>query len=210
MKTTKTVWSIFRDLVNSKSIGTEITRQEILNQVEKELVEIGKTVRDYKLGTVATITDGSSATASVVSSGTDTSGNPIYKINLGIPKGLKGDTGTAGTAGTNGTNGKDAVINVTSSVLGNNDSTTGNSTTIACSENIYYKIVAIGNGTITLNTPANSSVYNEYMLEISTTADVTLTFPSTLKWVKAITFTSGKTYQISIVNNIAVWASVTT
>lgn len=34
MKTTKTVWSIFRDLVNSKSIGTEITRQEILNQVE--------------------------------------------------------------------------------------------------------------------------------------------------------------------------------
>ena len=53
MKTTKTVWSIFRDLVNSKSIGTEITRQEILNQVEKELVEIGKTVRDYKLGTVA-------------------------------------------------------------------------------------------------------------------------------------------------------------
>ena len=52
MKTTKTVLSIFRDLVN-KSIGTKITRQEILNQVEKELVEIGKTVRDYKLGTVA-------------------------------------------------------------------------------------------------------------------------------------------------------------
>ena len=39
--------------MNSKTIGTEITRQEILNQVEKELVEIGKTVRDYKLGTVA-------------------------------------------------------------------------------------------------------------------------------------------------------------
>lgn len=53
MNKAKTVWSIFRDLVNSKSIGTEITRQEILNQVEKELVEIGKTVRDYKLGTVA-------------------------------------------------------------------------------------------------------------------------------------------------------------
>lgn len=48
----KTVWSIFRDLVNSKSIGTEITRQEILNQVEKELVEIGKTVQKRN-GTVA-------------------------------------------------------------------------------------------------------------------------------------------------------------
>lgn len=53
MKSNKTVWSIFRDLVNNNSIGAEITRQEILNQVEKELVEIGKTVRDYKLGTVA-------------------------------------------------------------------------------------------------------------------------------------------------------------
>lgn len=54
MKTTKTVWSIFRDLVNSKSIGTEITRQEILNQVEKELVEIGRTVRDYHFATLDT------------------------------------------------------------------------------------------------------------------------------------------------------------
>ena len=29
MKTTKTVWSIFRDLVNSKYIGAEITRQDL-------------------------------------------------------------------------------------------------------------------------------------------------------------------------------------
>lgn len=35
MKTTKTVWSIFRDLVNSKSIGTEITRQEIISEIER-------------------------------------------------------------------------------------------------------------------------------------------------------------------------------
>lgn len=49
----KTVWSIFRDLINSKSIGAGITRQEILNQVYKELVEIGETVRDCKLDTVA-------------------------------------------------------------------------------------------------------------------------------------------------------------
>ena len=63
MKTTKTVWNIFRDLVNSKPIGTEITRQEILNQVEKELVEIGKTVRDYKLGTVANFSSATLDTA---------------------------------------------------------------------------------------------------------------------------------------------------
>lgn len=53
MEAKKTVWSIFRDYVNSKPIGTEITRQEILNQVEKELVEIGKTINHYQKGIVA-------------------------------------------------------------------------------------------------------------------------------------------------------------
>lgn len=33
MKNNKTVWSIFRDYVNSKPIGTEITRQQILSVV---------------------------------------------------------------------------------------------------------------------------------------------------------------------------------
>lgn len=38
---TKTVWSIFKSYINSKEIGTVVTRQELLNQVEKELVEDG-------------------------------------------------------------------------------------------------------------------------------------------------------------------------
>lgn len=33
MEAKKTVWSIFRDYVNSKPIGTEITRQQILSVV---------------------------------------------------------------------------------------------------------------------------------------------------------------------------------
>ena len=37
----KTVWSIFRDLVNSKAVGTEITRQEILDEIERQLIEDG-------------------------------------------------------------------------------------------------------------------------------------------------------------------------
>lgn len=53
MEAKKTVWSIFRDYVNSKPIGTEITRQEILNQVEKELVEDGKYIDHPKKGKVA-------------------------------------------------------------------------------------------------------------------------------------------------------------
>lgn len=34
MEAKKTVWSIFRDYVNSKPIGTEITRQEIIEHIE--------------------------------------------------------------------------------------------------------------------------------------------------------------------------------
>jgi hypothetical protein len=35
MKSKKTVWSIFKDLVNSKEIGEEITRLEILKEIDK-------------------------------------------------------------------------------------------------------------------------------------------------------------------------------
>lgn len=35
----KTVWSIFRDLVNSKEIGSIITRQDILVAVERGLIQ---------------------------------------------------------------------------------------------------------------------------------------------------------------------------
>ena len=38
MKPKKTVWSIFRDLVNSRPIGAEITRQEIIANAEISLL----------------------------------------------------------------------------------------------------------------------------------------------------------------------------
>lgn len=49
MKSKKTVWSIFRDYVNSKPIGTEITRQEILKEIERHFISrdvqcVGKTL----------------------------------------------------------------------------------------------------------------------------------------------------------------------
>lgn len=50
MEAKKTVWSIFRDYVNSKPIGTEITRQDLLNQVEKELVEDGTFIASATTG----------------------------------------------------------------------------------------------------------------------------------------------------------------
>lgn len=38
MEAKKTVWSIFRDYVNSKPIGTLITRQELLKKIEEHFI----------------------------------------------------------------------------------------------------------------------------------------------------------------------------
>lgn len=37
----KTVWSIFRDFVNSREIGTIILRQELLEQIESDFISQG-------------------------------------------------------------------------------------------------------------------------------------------------------------------------
>lgn len=60
-----------------------------------ENVEDGKTP-SFAIGTVS---QGSSASATVTADGTDTSGNPKYKINLVLPQGDKGDTGKNSCAG---------------------------------------------------------------------------------------------------------------
>lgn len=54
-----------------------------------ENVEDGKTP-SFAIGTVS---QGTSASATVTADGTDTAGNPKYKINLVLPQGDKGDTG---------------------------------------------------------------------------------------------------------------------
>lgn len=48
----------------------------------------GKTPQ-FLIGNVTTLAEDAEATASVSASGTDTDGNPVYKLNLGIPKGIR-------------------------------------------------------------------------------------------------------------------------
>ena len=48
----------------------------------------GKTPQ-FLIGNVTTLAEDTNATASVSASGTDTNGNPVYKLNLGIPKGIR-------------------------------------------------------------------------------------------------------------------------
>ena len=48
----------------------------------------GKTPQ-FLIGNVTTLAEDANATASVSASGADTNGNPVYKLNLGIPRGIR-------------------------------------------------------------------------------------------------------------------------
>ena len=73
---------------------------ELLSKVDKapETVEDGKTPV-FVTGTTTTLDAGLSATSEIIPDGTDGDGNPRYKINFGVPKGLDGTSG-GGSGGT--------------------------------------------------------------------------------------------------------------
>lgn len=70
---------------------------ELLDKIEDapDKIENGKTPV-FVTGTTTTLDPGMSATAEVVLIGTDPEGNPQYKINIGVPKGLDGTGGSGG------------------------------------------------------------------------------------------------------------------
>lgn len=70
---------------------------ELLDKIDKapDTIENGKTPV-FVTGTTTTLDPGLSATAEVVQDGVDENGNPKYKINFGVPKGLDGASGEGG------------------------------------------------------------------------------------------------------------------
>ena len=64
----------------------------------------------FEIGEVTTLIAGSSATCTIVQNGVDESGNPKYKINIGIPR---GETGAAGQDGEPGQDGADGAPGAT-------------------------------------------------------------------------------------------------
>lgn len=76
--------------------------------------------------------------------------------------------------------------------------------------NIYYKWTGTPTSiTITLGTPSDSTILNNYMFEFtSSSSGTTLTMPSSIRWMNGNTPTieSGKTYQVSIINNLATFS----
>lgn len=60
---------------------------------------------------------------------------------------------------------------------------------------------------ITLATPTDNTIMNEYMIQFTSgTNATTLTLPATIKWVQEPSIEANATYQISIVNNLGVVA----
>ena len=85
--------------------------------------------------------------------------------------------------------------------------TTSTSSSMTLSPNIYYRNTntSLSSLTITLGSVSNSNILNEYFVEFTTrSSGTTVSLPSSIKWANGVTptFENGKTYQISIVNNL--------
>jgi hypothetical protein len=87
--------------------------------------------------------------------------------------------------------------------------TTSTSSSMSLSPNVYYRntSTSLSTLTITLGSVSNSNIINEYFVEFTTrSSGTTVSLPSSVKWAngETPTFENGKTYQISIVNNLGV------
>ena len=91
----------------------------------------------------------------------------------------------------------------------NKQLSTSTSSSMILSPNVYYRntSTSLSTLTITLGSVSNSNILNEYFVEFTTrSTGTTVSLPSSIKWAngEAPTFENGKTYQISIVNNLGV------
>lgn len=78
-------------------------------------------------------------------------------------------------------------------------------TTLAIAPNVLHKWGEVTSLDITLAEPTDTSIVNEYMMEfVSGDTATTLTLPDTIKWAIEPKIEANKTYQISILDNIAV------
>lgn len=82
-------------------------------------------------------------------------------------------------------------------------------TTLAIDPNKFYSFGEVSSLTLTLNTPTDATIYNEYMFEFdSGTTPTTLNLPNTVTFPSTPTIEANKTYQVSILNNIGLIVGV--
>lgn len=131
---------------------------------------------NIKIGTVQTLDPGNQATASM--SGTPE--NPL--LNLGIPKGGQGPAGDSGIV--------------------SRQEMTSSDTTVTLQPNILYVFPEMSSLTITLGTPADSNVANEYHFFFTSGATATtLTLNDVMS--DAYSIEANTKYEVSILENVA-------
>ena len=110
--------------------------------------------------------------------------------------GLKGERGKQGAQGLKGDKGDSGIM---SSVL-----IEGATPTQSISPNKFYKFESVTTLTITFS-PETPNVLNEYMFQFTSGETATvLNMPDSVRWIGDHTIEPNKTYQVSIVNNLAV------
>ena len=131
-------------------------------------------------------------------------------IDTGISsKGEKGDKGDIGAQGAQGLQGIQGLQGATGD-KGEDEfdgiqNVSGTDVTMQINPNILYIFGTMTSLNLTLATPTDSTRVNEYMIQfISGATPTTLTLPSIVKWIGSNYISASKTYQISIVNNLAV------
>lgn len=100
-------------------------------------------------------------------------------------------------------------VKIESGGSGGGSSSGSGSVTKQIKPNTFYKFGGLASITITLAT-GKRDILNEYMFEfVSGSTPTTLLLPETVKWSggSAPTIEANKTYQVSIVNNLAVYAA---
>ena len=82
-------------------------------------------------------------------------------------------------------------------------------TSYAVTPNVFHVWGTVTSLTITLATPTDSSIMNEYLFQFTSgSAATSLSTPSTVVWVSEPSIEANKTYQVSIVNNMGIIASI--
>ena len=85
-------------------------------------------------------------------------------------------------------------------------------TVVSIESNKFHIWPEMSSLNITLGTPTDNTIVNEYMIEfVSGSTATTLSLPSSVEWAEScgsLSVEANKTYQISIVNNIGLWASI--
>lgn len=140
---------------------------------------------NIQIGTVQTLEPGQQATASM----SGTAENPL--LNLGIPKGVQGNQGPAGTA------------DIPRQQMQNTD------TTVTLEPNKLYIFPEMTSLTVTLGTPSDSNIANEYhFFFISGATATTLTLNDVLS--DAYSIEANMKYEVSILEGVAYIKGVST